>query len=310
MTEAVAMECYRCGTEDSEQFGDRADLCMDCEKAIEKRKQPRKPKPEGEPAAATAAIVALPGTGVPTAAVVAPPPSVVLSNTDAAMSASMEQLEGVIQTWVAGFAGVGAALFAIRDRKLYLDAHCKSFDEYCQERWGMVRRHADRLIAAAQMVDAVRPIGLIENEAQARELVIAYERAGGNREGEAAVRSIFGEAKSEYGQAITAKLLREKVQEHYPKQEQQADPTTSHDLEQHLDTISVEVIIHHKGEYDEARHMRRATDWHSGRFFLPANVEMPEAAAGLTPLWHSIASQGAKRMLEHPPITARWKRPE
>lgn len=54
-----------------------------------------------------------------------------------------------------------------------------TFEEYCRERWGWSRRHANRTIAAADVAETVAPMGAIEshspigerpNEGQAREL--------------------------------------------------------------------------------------------------------------------------------------------
>lgn len=48
----------------------------------------------------------------------------------------------------------GVALAQLRDRKLYRSTH-NSFEEYCQDRFGMKRRHPYRLIDAAKVVDNI-----------------------------------------------------------------------------------------------------------------------------------------------------------
>ncbi len=48
----------------------------------------------------------------------------------------------------------GCALRELRDRKLYRSTH-KTFEQYCQERFGMMRRHPYRLIDAAIVVDNI-----------------------------------------------------------------------------------------------------------------------------------------------------------
>lgn len=80
-------------------------------------------------------------------------------------------LESTIERGLQTFVEVGNALLEIRDGKLYR-ANCGTFEDYCRERWGMVSRHANRLIEAAQVVENLRPIGLNlpANEAQARAL--------------------------------------------------------------------------------------------------------------------------------------------
>jgi hypothetical protein len=69
------------------------------------------------------------------------------------------------------FVEVGQALLAIRDQHLYRQSY-ETFEEYLRQRWEMSRPHAYRMIDAAQVVDAVSPIGDIVpvNEAQARPL--------------------------------------------------------------------------------------------------------------------------------------------
>ncbi len=81
------------------------------------------------------------------------------------------ECEQVIERGLNTFVEVGAALLEIRDNRLYKDNY-STFEEYCRERWGMVRRQADRLIQSAEVAENLRPIGLIPaNEAQARPLV-------------------------------------------------------------------------------------------------------------------------------------------
>ncbi len=81
------------------------------------------------------------------------------------------QCEAVIERGLNTFVEVGTALLAIRDRRLYR-AEFGTFEDYCRQRWGLVRRQADRLIQAAEMSDNLRPMGLILpiTERQARPL--------------------------------------------------------------------------------------------------------------------------------------------
>ena len=79
--------------------------------------------------------------------------------------------ERVIAAGLATFVEVGAALMRIRDERLYVDEY-GTFEDYCRERWGFSRSRAHRLIEAAEITEAVLPIGNIApaNEGQAREL--------------------------------------------------------------------------------------------------------------------------------------------
>ena len=75
-----------------------------------------------------------------------------------AASQQLKALEDVIssaQTWALEEA---KALLTIRDRRLYLPKY-ENFEQYGQERWNYERAQMYRLIAWAQTVDAVSPIG-------------------------------------------------------------------------------------------------------------------------------------------------------
>ena len=90
---------------------------------------------------------------------------------DATERADLATCEGVIDRGLRTFVEVGTALLTIRDRRLYRREHA-TFEDYCQERWGMARRTTDRLIAAAGVVTNLqletplqtRPIGPICND--------------------------------------------------------------------------------------------------------------------------------------------------
>jgi hypothetical protein len=68
------------------------------------------------------------------------------------------------------FLDVGRALLAIRDGRLYRDGH-DTFESYCRDRWGMERAHAYRMVQAAEVAEALSPMGDVpSSERQAREL--------------------------------------------------------------------------------------------------------------------------------------------
>lgn len=69
------------------------------------------------------------------------------------------------------FKEVGTALLAIRDGRGYRFEYA-TFEDYCKERWGMERRHAYRLMDAANVISNVSNWTQIipTNEAQARPL--------------------------------------------------------------------------------------------------------------------------------------------
>jgi hypothetical protein len=86
-------------------------------------------------------------------------------------TAKLENLETVIDGGLKSFIEVGRALMEIRDGRLFRATHMK-FEDYCQERWDMTSQYANRLVAAADVVDGLpetivsKPI----NEAQVRPL--------------------------------------------------------------------------------------------------------------------------------------------
>lgn len=68
------------------------------------------------------------------------------------------------------FVEVGTALLKIRDSRLYRESYT-TFEEYCQGRWNFSKTHSNRLIAAAEVIENLTPIGVIPlTESQARPL--------------------------------------------------------------------------------------------------------------------------------------------
>jgi hypothetical protein len=86
-------------------------------------------------------------------------------------SKRLKECEEVIERGLQTFYEVGTALAEIRDARLYRITYT-TFEDYCQERWGMSRRRGYELIAAAAVVDNVRNSAqaVPANEAQANEL--------------------------------------------------------------------------------------------------------------------------------------------
>ncbi len=69
----------------------------------------------------------------------------------AAESTELDAHEIIIERGLRTFREVGAALMAIREGRLYRQFF-STFEAYCEARWGMMRRHAYRLIDAANVV--------------------------------------------------------------------------------------------------------------------------------------------------------------
>jgi N6-adenosine-specific RNA methylase IME4 len=64
----------------------------------------------------------------------------------------LKQCEAVIDSGLRTFQEVGNALLQIRDGRLYRVDY-KTFEEYCQTRWGMERNYANKLISASSVAE-------------------------------------------------------------------------------------------------------------------------------------------------------------
>lgn len=97
---------------------------------------------------------------------------------------SLAQCEAAVETLKGAFWAAGKALQIIRDARLYRESH-RNFDAYCDDRWGMNRQYADKLIRAWPIAETlamrdvrgeVNPIGVKKlNQAQVWELVPVAE---------------------------------------------------------------------------------------------------------------------------------------
>lgn len=84
-------------------------------------------------------------------------------------------VEATIAKGIATFIEVGEALAKIRDAKLYKIEH-ETFEDYCEQKWGMSKAFAFRQIAAAEVVKVLLPMGdKPTNERQARPLTVLKE---------------------------------------------------------------------------------------------------------------------------------------
>lgn len=83
----------------------------------------------------------------------------------------LQECEKVIERGLRTFVDVGTALMRIRDKRLYREWY-GTFEAYCQDRWGMARNYANKLIMASEVVGNLGTIvpTLPANESQARPL--------------------------------------------------------------------------------------------------------------------------------------------
>jgi len=92
-------------------------------------------------------------------------------------SERLAELVEIIDRNVQGFIAVGNALVEIKRNELYCETH-KTFEAFCEDRWGFGKSQANRLIASTKVVDrlvdktgAMAPLSVLPtNERQVREL--------------------------------------------------------------------------------------------------------------------------------------------
>ena len=65
---------------------------------------------------------------------------------DVAERVRLQELESIVEHGLQTFYEVGKALDEIREQKLYRETH-KTFEAYCQEKWGMARQTANPKIS-------------------------------------------------------------------------------------------------------------------------------------------------------------------
>ncbi len=71
---------------------------------------------------------------------------------DIAERARLQELEFIVEHGLQTFYEVGKALEEIREQKLYRETH-KTFEAYCQEKWGITKRRAYQFIDAAEIME-------------------------------------------------------------------------------------------------------------------------------------------------------------
>ncbi len=127
---------------------------------------------------------------------------------------SLADCEQVIERTKDAFVECGRALATIRDERLYRADH-GTFEDYCAARWGFTKTHANRLIDAAQVAEAVTPIGVIATESQARELAPLLNEPD-------RLREVYAQAVEQTEGKPTAAVIRSIVRPEPPR------PTVAH----------------------------------------------------------------------------------
>lgn len=127
-------------------------------------------------------------------------------------ASELKRLERVISKGMKSFVEVGNALKRIKEEGLYRASH-KSFAAYVEDKWGMTKKSAYRLITAGETVETVSHGTLdappLANERQARELA----KAPADQQAE-----IWGEVVDEH-EKPTAANVKDAVDRRKPKAE-------------------------------------------------------------------------------------------
>jgi len=119
----------------------------------------------------------------------------------------LQRCEQIVERGLKTFFEVGAALMRVRDLRLYrVEYH--TFENYCQERWGITRRHANRLVESAEVVHNVGPIGPTpDNEAQARPLAKLKDPEEQRKAWERAVTTAAGRVTAAHVEQVVKEMI-------------------------------------------------------------------------------------------------------
>ncbi|MFD6401246.1 hypothetical protein [Nocardia sp. NPDC060249] len=115
----------------------------------------------------------------------------------------LEMLEQSIEALRMAFAVAGRALEIIRNARLYRSTH-PTFEAYVEDKWGMQRGYANKLIRAWPLANRLRSGAPTINEAQVRELLPVADRYG--QDAAITVYSVVAEADK-----VTAAKVKEAV---------------------------------------------------------------------------------------------------
>ncbi len=125
--------------------------------------------------------------------------------------AALARLERIVQKGLEYLLDMGKALLEIREDRLYR-AEFRTWEDYCQQRWGMTRRHAERLLKGAQIIHDLKarlepgtPLPGNERLARALSLLSPDDRA--KAWAEALEDSANGEPTSPEVDTIVARML-------------------------------------------------------------------------------------------------------
>lgn len=238
-------------------------------------------------------------------------PAVALS---APEQSKLAELEQIVAAGLQTFVDVGLALRAIRDERLYRDAH-DTFEAYLDDRWHMSRSRGYRLIDGARVAELVSPIGDIRNEAQARELVPLLDNPQ-------SLVDVARELEVEFGERVTARDIRNVVAKRVARREreqtlyaQRAEAERAAQAEVEHDPDRVEIAVADVRTWRPSHPVAAiitdppylgadVVELHQALRDFALDV-LPDGAPLVVMTWQPIAFD-VHRALEHPELVFRW----
>ena len=139
----------------------------------------------------------------------------------------LERCEATIEKGQRTFIEVGEALATVRDNRLYREEH-KTFEAYCDRRWGWSKTQCNRVIASSSVVSNLTPIGVVpQSESVARPLtkLPADEQAGAWSE--AVKTAPKGKVTAKHVEKVVAKRIPVKVDAREPGEDPKPKPNGS-----------------------------------------------------------------------------------
>jgi hypothetical protein len=125
----------------------------------------------------------------------------------------LEKYEATIQSHFESFRLAGEALQNIRDSRLYRETHA-TFEDYCREKWEMSKTQANRLIAAAKVVENISSVAPKEVTEHLTESVIRALATLDPKDQKKAFKQAVKDAPASTG--VTAKIVTKAAHEVAP----------------------------------------------------------------------------------------------
>lgn len=158
--------------------------------------------------------------------------------------AELAELEKTIERGLSNFVEVGNALLEVRKQKLYKHVlGFKTFEAYCEERWNLTRRHAYRMIDAAETSQILWPTGHNSETPSERQLRELAPLRDDEQEIVEAWREAKAAAESE-GKKLTASVVRNAVKKRVEriKRENAADEIRANPIEPKTSSDDITLI--------------------------------------------------------------------